>query len=488
VILPIPPNVQKIIDSWAVYKMDINDPTFKSWKEIEEIRSKNLQRQLKLCAQYSKFYKEFFKKHNINPESMKTTDDLQKMPLTTKKDYMVDPLAFKLEFDRLGLFDAIWDITYTTGTTSGRPAPFYNTVHDHYSSLLQAVRSFKIGGGPTPDDLMINLFPLGPIPHIGWGKTVEYPIACGIPIISANVGSPHPEFPVHRKVQFAIEMIEKYSKMQKEAGRSVIFMGVASFIRRLLMVAEQQGRDFSAVRMVRALGEAAPKELRDDIRTRLQNMGAGEVFVGNDYGFTELQGSTTECVELGGCHNPSPDLYYLEVVDEKTGDRLDEGKEGALAITHLNRRGTVLLRYVIGDLVAITKETCPNCGRNGERVVVVTGSTYATRTSELLKVKGVLINPEIMRNEISTTPGVCEYCVVLKKEDPQDPYSADVLELRVAPFDGTDKEALEKELSERVFNAVEMRPKIVFQEMNAIFDPSVSLKAQRVLDFRPKTK
>jgi phenylacetate-coenzyme A ligase PaaK-like adenylate-forming protein len=118
----------------------------------------------------------------------------------------------------------------------------------------------------------------------------------------------------------------------------------------------------------------------------------------------------------------------------------------------------------------------------------VTGSTYATRTSELLKVKGVLINPEIMRNEISTTPGVCEYCVVLKKEDPQDPYSADILELRVAPFDGTDKEALEKELSERVFNAVEMRPKIVFQEMNAIFDPSVSLKAQRVLDFRPKVK
>jgi phenylacetate-coenzyme A ligase PaaK-like adenylate-forming protein len=289
-------------------------------------------------------------------------------------------------------------------------------------------------------------------------------------------------------VRLAIELIEKYSKMQKETGRSIIFMGVASFIRRLLMIAEEQGRDFSTVRMVRALGEAAPKELRDDIRTRLQNMGAGEVFVGNDYGFTEMQGSTTECMELRGCHNPSPELYYLEVVDEKTGERLDEGKEGALAITHLNRRGTVLLRYVIGDLVAITKETCPNCGRNGERVVVVTGSTYATRTSELLKVKGVLINPEVLRNEISTTPGVCEYCVVLKKEDPQDPYSADILELRVAPFIGTDKGALEKDLSERVFNAVEMRPKIVFQDMNAIFDPSVSLKAQRVLDFRPKTK
>jgi phenylacetate-coenzyme A ligase PaaK-like adenylate-forming protein len=265
-------------------------------------------------------------------------------------------------------------------------------------------------------------------------------------------------------------------------------MGVASFIRRLLMQAEEQKRDFGAVRMVRALGEAAPKELREDIRKRLQNMGAGNVFVGNDYGFTEMQGSTTECVELGGCHNPSPDLYYLEVVNPETGERLEDGKAGALAITHLNRRGTVLLRYVIGDLVAITRETCPNCGRNGERVIVATGSTYSTRESELLKLKGVLINPEILRNEVSTTPGVIEYCFVLKKEDSQDPYSSDVLELRVAPLPGTDQESLEKELNERVFNAVEMRPKVVFMEMNSIFDPTVSLKAQRVLDFRPKLK
>nr|MDO8134240.1 AMP-binding protein [Candidatus Njordarchaeum guaymaensis] len=486
--MPILPHVQKIIDSWIVYKMDVNDPTFKSLKEIEEIRSKNLQRQIKLCAQYSRYYKEFFKKHKINPDIIRTTDDLQKMPLTSKKDYMVDPLAFKLEFDRLGLFDATWDITYTTGTTSGRPSPFYTTVHDHYASLLQAVRSFKIGGGPTPDDMMINLFPLGPIPHIGWGKTVEYPIACGIPLICANVGSPHPEFPVHRKMQFAIDLIEKYSKMQKAAGRSVIFMGIASFIRRLLMLAERQSKDFSAVRMVRALGEAVPKEMRDDIRQRLQNMGAGEVFVGNDYGFTEIQGSTTECVELGGCHNPAPDLHYLEVVNRETGERLEDGKEGALAVTHLNRRGTVLLRYVIGDLVAITRETCPHCGRNGERIIIVTGSTYATRSSELLKVKGVLINPEIIRNEVVTTAGVAEYCIILKKEDPQDPYSGDVLELRVAPLEGVNKEALEKELSERVFNAIEMRPKVTFTTMDNIFDPTVSLKAQRVLDFRPKIK
>jgi phenylacetate-coenzyme A ligase PaaK-like adenylate-forming protein len=265
-------------------------------------------------------------------------------------------------------------------------------------------------------------------------------------------------------------------------------MGVASFIRRLLILAEKQDRDFSAVRMVRALGEAAPLEFRDDIRMRLQNMGAGDVFVGNDYGFTEMQGSATECVELGGCHNPSPELYFFEIVDEKTGERLEDGKEGLLAITHLNRRGTVLLRYVIGDIAAIRRDTCPSCGRNGERIVIATGSTYATRTSELVKLKGVLINPELLRDEVSTTPGVGEYCIVFRKEDPQDPLSPDVLELRVAAFEDANKSELEKELIDRVFNACEMRPKVIFTDMNSIFDPTVSLKAQRVLDFRPKLK
>ena len=35
-------------------------------------------------------------------------------------------------------------------------------------------------------------------------------------------------------------------------------------------------------------------------------------------GFTEMQGSTAECVELGGSHNPVPDQIYFEVLDEPT--------------------------------------------------------------------------------------------------------------------------------------------------------------------------
>jgi hypothetical protein len=50
------------------------------------------------------------------------------------------------------------------------------------------------------------------------------------------------------------------------------------------------------------------------------------------------------------------------------------------------------------------------------------GSTYATRTGELVNLKGTLINPEIPRDEIANTAGIAEHQVVFTKKDPSDPY------------------------------------------------------------------
>ncbi|MCJ7652146.1 MAG: hypothetical protein MUO75_00425, partial [Actinobacteria bacterium] len=84
--------------------------------------------------------------------------------------------------------------------------------------------------------------------------------------------------------------------------------------------------------------------------------------------------------------------------------------------------GTVLLRYDVGDYAAITHEQCRFCGRTGVRTQIAVGSTYATRTGELVNLKGTLINPEILRDEIANTAGIAEYQVVFTKKDPSDPY------------------------------------------------------------------
>jgi phenylacetate-CoA ligase len=278
-------------------------------------------------------------------------------------------------------------------------------------------------------------------------------------------------------MQQAIEDIER--------KKVTVLCGIGSYIRRLIMVAEEQGRDFSHIEKVQALGEAVPKGMRDDMRKRLQKMGAKEVFISNAFGFTESQTAFQECQELGGAHQGVPQMYYFEVVDEK-GKRKPDGEPGLLCITHLDRRGTCLLRYLVGDIVAITDKQCPHCGRNDQRIVTTVGSTYGTRTKELMKVKGTLINPEIMRDAVANTAGVIEYQFIIAKEKADDPYSMDIIRLLVGADKGVDQGKLEIELKDKVKRAVELTPKVEFVPLADIFNPGATLKATRVVDQRPQ--
>jgi phenylacetate-coenzyme A ligase PaaK-like adenylate-forming protein len=171
----------------------------------------------------------------------------------------------------------------------------------------------------------------------------------------------------------------------------------------------------------------------------------------------------------------------LEIVDEKTGKRLPDGEKGLLTITHLDRRGTCFLRYVVGDITTLTHETCPHCGRNDARVVM-----QPIRTMELVNIKGTLINPDILKNEITAVKGIDEYQIVFTKEDPKDPLSLDKLEIKVAIAPGFDKDELRTELVTRGRRAVEMTPEIVFCHKEEIFDPTKTLKSTRVVDARPQ--
>jgi phenylacetate-CoA ligase len=172
-------------------------------------------------------------------------------------------------------------------------------------------------------------------------------------------------------------------------------------------------------------------------------------------------------------------IRYFEVVDQQSHEPLADGQQGLFSVTHLDRRGTVLLRYLTGDLNAISNETCPFCGRQGPRIV-----TNTVRTAELVKLKGTLINPDIIKEAIATVDGIEEYQVVFTKEQRDDPYSPDRLLVRVAaPAD--EQERVRVQLVAKVAEAAEMRPVIEFVTMNEIFDPMKTPKSTRIVDLRP---
>lgn len=448
---------------------------YKSQDEIRAVQNEKFRKQVVLLEKYSPYYGKLFKERGLTADDFKTVEDLEKIPPLYKKDYMADPMGFRLNIPA----DApvmpheriLWGVHYTTGTTSGVPTPFFSMTHDYFGNIMQLARMCEVGT-ITDKDIVANIFPLTPVPHIGFWKTVDYSIASGARCVSAIVGSKYDPFPIHNPLDHAVRMVEK--------DRCTVLSGIVSFVRRTIMRAEEMGADFSSVRHCFVLGEACPQGMRDDMKRRLVAMGAKDPFICSGLGFTEMQGTTLECTERGGMHLCAPDIHYLEVIDEETGKRVPDGEKGLLTITHIDRRGTCFLRYVIGDITTLTHEICPHCGRNDARVVM-----QPIRTMELINIKGTLINPDILKTELTEIKGIEEYQIVFTKEDLKDPLSMDKLEIKVAIAEGFSKDDVGNQVVTRTRKAIEMTPEVVYVTKEEIFDPTKTLKSQRVVDVRP---
>ena len=149
-----------------------------------------------------------------------------------------------------------------------------------------------------------------------------------------------------------------------------------------------------------------------------------------------------------------------------------------LAVTHLDRRGTVLVRFLVGDTVSLAADACPHCGRNGDRVV-----GPVTRGKDLVKVKGMLINPAVLLEALDAIAGVEELQVVVRRQDPEDPYSMDELVVRLA-CSGADRDRVAQAAVTRAQEAVRVRPRVEFAAAGEIYDPGTHAKAVRFVDRR----
>ena len=440
--------------------------------ELRSVRTERLRRTLKAVSAAHPFYRARFRDLSIDAEAIRSLDDLQALPLTHKSDYIADPEAFRLRGDDLPAdFSAeervLWDVAYTTGTTSGRPSPFYNTAHDAYAIWDQA-RRCSHAEGLTASDRVANLYPLAGFPTGAFLSVIRSTMILGLPVVHGLTGAANSEFKVRNSLAEALATVTRF--------RPTVLWGVPSFIRRFLDEAGRQSADLSDVRLVLTSGEPVPATLRTQLRAQLAGLGASTIDIRARYAFTEMQGGLVQCAQSAPVQNLAPDLYHLEVVDPATGASLADGESGALAITHLHRRGTVLLRYLGGDIVTLARSTCPLCGREGERVVAP-----PRRTGSLVKCRGMLVNTDVILDTLSAMAGVGEFQVVFAGEDR--PGAMERLVIRIEREADT---SLAEEVVWRVREAVSLRPEVEFVARGTLYDHERSIKAKRVLDLRSK--
>src|SRR5262245_15714766 len=168
--------------------------------ELAAVQAERLRRTLTAVAAAHPFYRARFAELKIKPADIRSLADLPALPLTHKSDYIADPEAFRLRGDDLPAdFSAeervLWDVAYTTGTTSGKPSPFYNTAHDAYAIWDQARRCNQAEGF-VATDRVANLYPLAGFPTGAFLSVIRSTMIAGLPVVHGLTGAAHSDFKV----------------------------------------------------------------------------------------------------------------------------------------------------------------------------------------------------------------------------------------------------------------------------------------------------
>jgi len=442
-------------------------------QDLQLEQEKRFQHMMDLIFQAHPYYRKLFAQLGLKRSHFRSLADLKYVPPTTKERFMAEPEAFRLDPSRLVSLSTpertLAQVIYTSGSTVGNPTPFYDTNFDLIARIAQMKEASTLAG-IGPDDLVANLFPLTAVLHQGFLSALYGPLAVGARMIAGMPGQPSTPFPVYQRTEEIARMIA--------SQRCTVLWGITSYVRKVILEAQSQQLDLSAVNMVFVAGEPCPPAMRSDLRNRLRTLGATRVMIQNGYGFTEMQGPTIECAEEGPLHIPAPAQYAFEIVDPDGYMPVPEGQDGLVLITHLNRRGTVLLRYQVGDICSIHRSgTCPVCGRTGPRF-----GSAPVRTGDLVKVKGTLVNSRLIVEAVGACPGVVEFQVQVRPVQPDDPLSGDDLVVRVAVAQ-EDVEEATSTLRQVVLQACEITPRIEVLPIQA-FDQEYKLK--RFVDLRPQ--
>lgn len=335
----------------------MNDGIYMRREEIEEIKRKRLRHTLKYVYENSYFYRRKFE--GIDLDRI-TPENIHELPFTTKQDLRS---AYPLKMSCVPR-NRIVRIQMSGGTT-GQPVIVPYTRKDVEQWKEMVLRAFRIAGISSND--VIQITPAFGLWNGGFGFhfAADAINAFVIPIGPGNT---------RNQIRFMLDF-----------GTTVL-CATASYPLRIAEVAEELGIRPSELPVEKMLLGAEPWS--DEMRRKIEETFEAVTF--DIPGLTEMGGVGTvgfECPLRKGLHMWE-DNYIVEVVDPKTGEPLDEGEEGEVVYTAINREAMPLIRYRSGEVSEIlSKERC-ECG-----IEHITLGRIRGRTDDMIIHSGVKFYP-----------------------------------------------------------------------------------------------
>jgi phenylacetate-CoA ligase len=159
----------------------------------------------------------------------------------------------------------------------------------------------------------------------------------------------------------------------------------------------------SSIRLVITAGEPGP--CVPSTKQRIESLWGAKLH--DDFGCTEVAmtpfGYTCEH-EVNQAERPAnvhlmEDAYIPEVVHPETYEPVKDGEEGVLVVSNLFSESQPILRFLMGDLTALTKDPCA-CGRTHARAI----GGLRGRADGLVKIRGIAFFPSTIEDSIRRHP------------------------------------------------------------------------------------
>ncbi len=402
--------------------------------EMISLQNKRLKETVKHVYDNVPFYRKKMQAKGIEPEDIKSIEDLPLLPFTTKDD-LRDNYPF-------GLFAVpkkdIVRIHASSGTT-GKATVVGYTREDLEIWNECTARCLTMAGVGAEDIIQVaygyGLFTGGLGAHGGAEKI-------GAMVVPMSTGN-----------------TKKLTTMMVDFGVTAIAC-TPSYLLHIAETLESEG-EIDKIKLKYAICGAEPwtVNMRKQIESRL-HINAFDI-----YGLSEISGPgvACDCIEHNGLH-VCEDHFLPEIIDKDTLLPLPDGKTGELVFTTITKKGLPLIRYRTKDLTDITHEKC-NCNRTSARI-----SKFCGRTDDMLIIRGVNVFPSQIEAAITELKEVTpHYLMIIDRVNNLDTLEVQ-LELNKA-FNSDEIKAIEninKKATVAIQQAIGLAVKVKLVEPNSL--------------------
>ena len=419
-----------------------------SREKLRALQLERLQKTIRIAAN-APYYKKVFGEHGITPDTIKTLDDIRRLPFTTKADMRAN-YPFGLVAGDMGS-DGV-RIHSSSGTT-GTPTVIVHSQHD-LDSWANLVARCLYTVGIRRTDVFQNSSGYGMFTGgLGFQYGAERLGALTVPAAAGNS---------KRQIKFITDF------------KTTALHAIPSYAIRLAEVFQEEGIDPCSTTLKTLVIGAEPHT--DEQRKKIERMLGVKAY--NSFGMTEMNGPGVafECTEQNGMHFWE-DCYLVEIINPETGEPVPDGEVGELVLTTLDREMMPLIRYRTRDLTRILPGTCP-WGRTLIRIDRIKG-----RSDDMFIIKGVNIFPMQVEKILVQFPQLgSNYLITLETVNNQDEMIVEVELSDLSTDNYIELESIRKEITRQLKDEILVTPRVKLVKKGSL--PQSEGKAVRVNDRR----